>query len=595
MSKKASLGEAVLEFSGDDTKLKKDTSNAKLNVEKTLSVIGGGMKAVGVGILATGAGVATVGAGIFAMAKKAASGADEILAMATTYSLTTDKIQEMKYAAELVDVPLETMVGSFSRLTMAMGSAKDPASQQRAIFDELGVSVEGVDGKLRSTNEVWLDTIDALGKIDNQAERDKISLSLFGRSAADLNPLIIAGSAALEKFGIEAHNSGAVVDEELLVAAGKLDDALQRVKSTIGAVVMKLGAQFAPGVEAVVNVVGDYLTRFSNLISDNGLSTEEKLQAASTMIAQIVIEIRDGLPKLIESGLGILRSLIQGILMAIPVVIPTLVDVVLAIVDFLVQMLPMLVEGAIQIVVALALGIAQAVPKLIPTIVQLVIDLVQMIFENIPTILDAGLKIVLGLVQGIVGAIPVLMESIPSLIESIVDATIDSLPMIILAAVEIVLALVFGILENIPLIVATIPKIIDAMIKKFSSPEFKNEMSKMGKGLVDGLKAGWTESWENFKRKITENFKQMIKETKKMLGIASPSTLFAGIGDNLMAGLAVGIDRSAELPAMASSQAMGRVTQSSVQNTYYLSGNYQYQSPSTLMDQVRMLNLLGGA
>lgn len=595
MSKKASLGEAVLELLGDDTKLIKTVLGAKKSTEKTLGSIGMGMKSVAAGITATTAALSAIGTGILVMATKAAAGADEILRMANTYSLTTDKIQELKYAAELVDVPLDTMTSSFSRLTMSMGEAKKEGSEQRALFDELKVSIFGVDGQLRTTNEVWLESIDALGRINNQAERDRISLKLFGKSAADLNPLIVAGSAALKQFGIEAHTSGSVVDTELLVAAAKLDDALNRIKSTAGAVVMKLGAQFAPGVEAVVNVVAGYMTRFSNLISDNGLSAEEKLQAATTLVAKIVLEIRDGLPKMLESGIEILKTLITGILTAIPVVVPTLVDLVVSIVDFIIEMLPMLLDAGIKIVVGLALGIAEAAPKLIPAIVKLLVDLIAIIYENFPLILDAGLQIVIGLVKGIVDAIPVLIEAIRTLVEGMIDAIIDSLPIIILAAVEIVLALVFGILENIPLIVGTIPRIIKAMVDKFKSPEFKKQMSEMGKELVNGLKQGWTESWENFKQSVGENFRKMVQWIKDMLGIASPSQIFAGIGDNLMAGLAVGIDRSAMLPAAASSQAMSKVTQATVNNTYNLTGQYQYQSETTLMDQVRLLNLLGGA
>ena len=63
----------------------------------------------------------------------------------------------------------------------------------------------------------------------------------------------------------------------------------------------------------------------------------------------------------------------------------------------------------------------------------------------------------------------------------------------------------------------------------------------------------------------------------------------------MMVGMAQGIDRNSMLPALASSQATGAVTGSSVTSNYYLTGNYQYQSQTTLMDQVRMLNLLGGA
>jgi hypothetical protein len=594
MSGKPSLGEAVLDLTGDDSKLQKTTKGAKLNVEKILGGLGTGMKALGVGIAATSAAVATLGAGIFAMATKAANGADEIMKMASTYSLTTDKIQELKYAAELVDVPLDTMTGSFSRLNMALGAAKDPTSEQAKLFAQLGVSVLDASGQMRTTNDVWLDTIDALGGVQNQTDRDIISLKLFGRSAADLNPLIAAGSAALAKFGLEAHTTGNVIDTDLLEAAAKLDDALERIKSTAGSVVMKLGAEFAPGIEAFVNVVSGYLTRFSNLIGDESLTTEQKISAGGALIATILVDIRDSLPQLLESGLGIMKSLITGVVQAIPVMIPVLIDAIMGITDFLIEMLPMALDALIKVVVLAFEGIAEALPELLPKLVKLIMDLLITLIQATPLILKAGLEMIVGLVKGLVDSIPVLVEAIPEVIMAIVDATIDMLPEIILAAVEIVMALVFGIVENIPLIVATIPKIIKAMIDKFKSPEFKKQMSDMGKELVEGLKEGWTNAWENFKDMVVKNFKESVQAIKDLLGIASPSTVFAGIGDNLMQGLTIGINRSAQMPVMATTQVAGALSQSSVTNNYNLAANYKYQSESTLIDQVKMLQLLGG-
>jgi len=217
------------------------------------------------------------------------------------------------------------------------------------------------------------------------------------------------------------------------------------------------------------------------------------------------------------------------------------------------------------------------------------------LIENLPLMIDAALKLVLGLVEGIIAAIPVLIEAIPTLIESMVDAIIEALPMIITAAYEIIEALVFGILENIPLILSALFEMVATIGKKLASPEFKEKWAEMGKEMVDGMKEGFLQRWEDFKTKIVENFKQMVQWIKNLLGIASPSKVFAGIGDNLMAGLAVGIDRSSGLPAMASSQAMNRVSNSTINNTYNLTGQYQYQSQTTLMDQVRLLSLMGGA
>jgi len=93
---------------------------------------------------------------------------------------------------------------------------------------------------------------------------------------------------------------------------------------------------------------------------------------------------------------------------------------------------------------------------------------------------------------------------------------------------------------------------------------------------------------------VVKNFKESVQAIKDLLGIASPSTVFAGIGDNLMQGLTIGINRSAQMPVMATTQVAGALSQSSVTNNYNLAANYKYQSESTLIDQVKMLQLLGG-
>ena len=55
------------------------------------------------------------------------------------------------------------------------------------------------DGTLRDSEEVYWEIIEALGKVENETERDALAMALLGKSATDLNPLIEAGSEKMEE------------------------------------------------------------------------------------------------------------------------------------------------------------------------------------------------------------------------------------------------------------------------------------------------------------------------------------------------------------------------------------------------------------
>ena len=126
--------------------------------------------------------------GVFSMMGDAAGAADEILTLSTQTGLSTDQIQKFQYASELIDVPLETLTGSLSKLTKQMASAQGGTGEAADTFAELGVSVTNADGSLRDNEDVFNDTIAALGKIDNETERDAKAMKIFGKSAQELNP-----------------------------------------------------------------------------------------------------------------------------------------------------------------------------------------------------------------------------------------------------------------------------------------------------------------------------------------------------------------------------------------------------------------------
>ena len=152
--------------------------------------------------------------------------ADEILTLSKVTGLSTDTIQEFNFASELLDVSSETMTGSMRKMIRSMGDAKDGSKEASSAFRALHLSITN-NGKLKDSEQMFYEIIDALGKVKNETERDAIAMQIFGKSAQELNPLIDAGSKSLKEYGAQAREMGYIMSGETLEAFGNLDDKMQ--------------------------------------------------------------------------------------------------------------------------------------------------------------------------------------------------------------------------------------------------------------------------------------------------------------------------------------------------------------------------------
>lgn len=221
--------------------------------------------------------------------KDAAAAADEVLTLSSTTGLATDTIQELQYAADFIDVSLDTITGSMTKLTSAMGKANDGNADAIAKFDSLGISIYNADGSLRSAESVFYDTVDALGKISNETERDAAAMELLGKSAADLNPLIQQGSGALKELGQEAHDMGTVLDKEALASLGAVDDGLQKMKKTQEGVTKQIAAEFAPSMAEALGDTADFIKKIGTSFANSGIVLDfgSILTSASSLLKPI--------------------------------------------------------------------------------------------------------------------------------------------------------------------------------------------------------------------------------------------------------------------------------------------------------------------
>lgn len=233
-------------------------SVAKQQLEATSKKFGDlAQKTKGVSTVAAGLGAAMLGNAV-----NAAKNADEINTLAKQYGVSTDEIQKMNYAQDLLDVSTETMLGSIQKVTKAM------AGENKAL-QTLNIRTKNADGSMRSATDVWYEALEALSQVENETERDQLAMELFGKSAAELAGIVDDGGAALKALGQEAEESGSILSGDALDAANEFNDGMDRLKARASSAFLEAGAALAeallPALEKLITTVSSVLQWFANL------------------------------------------------------------------------------------------------------------------------------------------------------------------------------------------------------------------------------------------------------------------------------------------------------------------------------------------
>lgn len=288
------------------------------------------------------------------------------------------------------------------------------------------------------------------------------------------------------------------------------------------------------------------------------------------------------------SGGNTIDNFITSIISTIQIAIPQIVT-----------LLPLIVSSLGQLLTSLAPVISQALPTLLPAIIGAVTSLLTALVDELPTIIqilidalplfiDAFIKIFLGIVSALPKIIKILADAIPSIITALVDGLTnpEALTAIILGAVEMFLAII----EAIPLIIVALvdalPLIIENIVTTLTSAKFINAMftaavtlykalisgtvsmigsiagatwnilktigdtlspsnlARIGSDMIRGLWNGINDMIGWIGNKIKSFSSGILNGIKGFFGIHSPSTVFAGVGENLGLGLANGLDSS---------------------------------------------------
>lgn len=257
---------------------------------------------VGVGMTAVGGGI--VG-GLMAMTKQAATYGDEIAKASKKTGMTTEDISRLRYAAERSGVGFGGLESALARMARSASEAAGGAEMYSEAYDRLGVSVTDANGELKGGEQLFREVAEGLKNVDNATERAALAQEIFGKSGAQLLPLLNEGEAGIKKLGDRAEELGMVLSGKAANDSERFNDALEDLKDTGTTIAMTLGQTLMPTIAEIAEKVSEAVGRW-----------REWSEAHPTLNALV---IKGAL------ALGLFMTFVGPLLVALPTVLNLLV------------------------------------------------------------------------------------------------------------------------------------------------------------------------------------------------------------------------------------------------------------------------------
>lgn len=436
--------------------------------------------------------------------------AQEMITGAAEYGDTIDKMsQKMGMSSDAYqewDFVLQHCGASIESLKPAMKTLATAAENGSDAFAQLGISQEQIAGM--SQEQLFDATIAGLQNVTDETQRTYLAGKLLGKGATELGPLLNTSADDVADMRAQVHDLGGVMGSDAVKAAAAYQDSLQNMQYAFSGLKNNISGELLPTLTLIMDGVTKMLTG----------GGDDVAAAVGDLVVSLSGQLTAQAPRMMSVALAFIAALVTGLLSA----------------------LPDLMGAAIELVGALLLGLADQLPGIMTAAMSALLGIVDKITspESITLLIQAAMQLMLALARGLITAIPQLIDAVPGIITNLVESFYAMLPEIIGVGIEIVIALASGLVSNAGHIIAAVPRLVETIVRGFLAAV--KSYWNIGKSIVDGIRQGIVEQWQRLKSDVSNLFTGLVSWIKNLLGIHSPSRVFADIGQNMAAGIGDG-------------------------------------------------------
>lgn len=261
------------------------------------------------------------------------------------------------------------------------------------------------------------------------------------------------------------------------------------------------------------------ITQFSGLLNDlfaGNLSVEGFATRIGTEIGNLITEFSANLPAMMETGSQLIGSVMEGVS----------------------RSLPQVIAAGSQVLDQLVSGLQSGLPGMVESGMDALLGFLDTITAGLPNALQMGFDLLMTVAEGIINKIPDLIARLPVLVSEIAKFFTANFPKFVEMGGKLIFQTASGLIQSIPEIINAAGDLVEALLTYFIY-RVKGFLD-IGKNIVSGIWDGMKSRWTDMTNWITQKVNGIISTVKGVLGINSPSKVFAEIGKYSAEGISVG-------------------------------------------------------
>lgn len=364
-------------------------------------------------------------------------------------------------------------------------------------------------------------------------------IGVAGLLLTPLVPTLMLLGAAITLIGVGCLAAGAGVT---MFAAGLA--SLIASLTTVGSSIQDFVITLIESIPTIIQKLGEGFIKFVEVIVQNGQVITD---AFVTILTSLVTAIGEVVPLIVDALLNILTQFLESIAEYSPRIVSAIAETLVSLIETLAEYTPQFVQAGTDLIVGFIDGLSQSIPRIAESGANLIMTFLDAIATYVPQVVNAGMQMIIDLINGMANAIsantPQLVSAMQNLINAIIDAGVavltGSVSTFLSKGGELIGGLIDGIKSKIGDVVSAVGSIISSC--KEGLANIGSEFISIGSNIIDGLVSGIKSGISSVGSAISDVVSSAVGKAKKLLGIHSPSRVFAEIGMYSDKGLAKGL------------------------------------------------------
>jgi hypothetical protein len=189
-------------------------------------------------------------AGLSAVVKKSIDAGDELFNLQAKTGVAANTLIGIGNAAKLADVDIGTLGKGLTKLNVNLVKAAEGNEDLARKFQALGVNVKDANGQVVPADKALKQIADRFADMPDGAQKAAAAVALFGKSGADLIPLLNEGAASMDKFTYK-------IGEDFAARSDLFNDTITEFGIKTQGFGLELTDALLPALQSILEVFGD--------------------------------------------------------------------------------------------------------------------------------------------------------------------------------------------------------------------------------------------------------------------------------------------------------------------------------------------------